>query len=326
MVFLVEKELIKEEKIEINNYEDIKILFGHHDLNKILIEGKLEVNLSVSQNNLIVAGEEANLYNAVKLLEYLLMEISDNKVIDIQAIEYIIDELAEDGLETLYKNQLFEPLGITYDNKLIRAKSSGQKYYVNSIKNNDVTFALGPAGTGKTFLAVLTAVEALKKKEIKKIILVRPAVEAGEQLGFLPGDLQEKIQPYIKPLYDSLYFLLGVEQVDKLIERKVIEIAPLAYMRGRTLDEAYIILDEGQNTTIEQMKMFLTRFGNNSKIIVTGDPSQSDLPKGEDSGLLHGSKILEGIKGIKVIFLKNKDIVRHKLVRKIIEAYESGGN
>ena len=315
--------MVKEEKIEINNYEDVKILFGHHDLNKILIESRLDVNINISDNNLIVIGDEGNISGTKKLLEYFLMKISDNKEIDGQTIEYMIDESYNNGFEGLYKNELFESLGTTYDNKLIRAKSFGQKYYINSIKNNDVVFALGPAGTGKTFLAVLMAVEALKKKEIKKIILVRPAVEAGEQLGFLPGDLQEKIQPYIKPLYDSLYFLLGVDQVDKMIEKHIVEIAPLAYMRGRTLDDAYIILDEGQNTTVDQMKMFLTRFGNNSKIIVTGDPSQNDLGKGEESGLVHGSKILNGIKGIKVIYLKNKDIVRHRLVRKIIEAYEN---
>ncbi|MCI0502817.1 MAG: PhoH family protein [Fusobacteria bacterium] len=314
--------MIKEKRIEINSYEDIKVLFGQQDQNKDLIEAELAVELEIRDNNIIIKGFEDNVHKTGLLLEYLLIQISNSKELDFRRVEYIIEELMNQELEILFKGELFENLAVTYDNKIIRAKSFGQKYYINAIKNNDVVFALGPAGTGKTFLGVLMAVEALKKREIKKIILVRPAVEAGEQLGFLPGDLQEKIQPYIKPLYDSLHYLLGVEQVDKYIEKKIIEIAPLAYMRGRTLDDAYIILDEGQNTTIDQMKMFLTRFGNNSKIIVTGDPSQNDLKKDEISGLIHSTSILSDIKGIKVIYLKNKDIVRHRLVRKIIEAYE----
>lgn len=314
--------MIKEKRIEINSYEDIKVLFGQQDQNKDLIEAELAVELEIRDNNIIIKGFEDNVHKTGLLLEYLLIQISNSKELDLRRVEYIIEELMNQELEILFKGELFDNLAVTYDNKIIRAKSFGQKYYINAIKNNDVVFALGPAGTGKTFLGVLMAVEALKKREIKKIILVRPAVEAGEQLGFLPGDLQEKIQPYIKPLYDSLYYLLGVEQVDKYIEKKIIEIAPLAYMRGRTLDDAYIILDEGQNTTIDQMKMFLTRFGNNSKIIVTGDPSQNDLKKDEISGLIHSTSILSDIKGIKVIYLKNKDIVRHRLVRKIIEAYE----
>ena len=314
--------MIKEKRIEINSYEDIKVLFGQQDQNKDLIEAELAVELEIRDNNIIIKGFEDNVHKTGLLLEYLLIQISNSKELDLRRVEYIIEELMNQELEILFKGELFDNLAVTYDNKIIRAKSFGQKYYINAIKNNDVVFALGPAGTGKTFLGVLMAVEALKKREIKKIILVRPAVEAGEQLGFLPGDLQEKIQPYIKPLYDSLHYLLGVEQVDKYIEKKIIEIAPLAYMRGRTLDDAYIILDEGQNTTIDQMKMFLTRFGNNSKIIVTGDPSQNDLKKDEISGLIHSTSILSDIKGIKVIYLKNKDIVRHRLVRKIIEAYE----
>ena len=314
--------MIKEKRIEINSYEDIKVLFGQQDQNKDLIEAELAVELEIRNNNIIIKGFEDNVHKTGLLLEYLLIQISNSKELDLRRVEYIIEELMNQELEILFKGELFDNLAVTYDNKIIRAKSFGQKYYINAIKNNDVVFALGPAGTGKTFLGVLMAVEALKKREIKKIILVRPAVEAGEQLGFLPGDLQEKIQPYIKPLYDSLHYLLGVEQVDKYIEKKIIEIAPLAYMRGRTLDDAYIILDEGQNTTIDQMKMFLTRFGNNSKIIVTGDPSQNDLKKDEISGLIHSTSILSDIKGIKVIYLKNKDIVRHRLVRKIIEAYE----
>lgn len=314
--------MIKEKRIEINSYEDIKVLFGQQDQNKDLIEAELAVELEIRDNNIIIKGFDDNVHKTGLLLEYLLIQISNSKELDLRRVEYIIEELMNQELEILFKGELFDNLAVTYDNKIIRAKSFGQKYYINAIKNNDVVFALGPAGTGKTFLGVLMAVEALKKREIKKIILVRPAVEAGEQLGFLPGDLQEKIQPYIKPLYDSLHYLLGVEQVDKYIEKKIIEIAPLAYMRGRTLDDAYIILDEGQNTTIDQMKMFLTRFGNNSKIIVTGDPSQNDLKKDEISGLIHSTSILSDIKGIKVIYLKNKDIVRHRLVRKIIEAYE----
>lgn len=317
--------MIKNINFEIINNEDLaELCFDEFSYIK-MIENSQNIKIKIYQDSINISGLEVDIYNGKKILDILLNKINDGLKLNKETVEYYtsVDNLQE----IINKNieDLKEAIAFTYDNKIVRAKSHGQKYYIDSTKVNDLTFCLGPAGTGKTFLAVLLATEALRKKEVKKIILVRPAVEAGEQLGFLPGDLQEKIQPYIRPLYDSLFYLLGFEQVEKLIERKVIEIAPLAYMRGRTLDDAFIILDEGQNATIEQMKMFLTRFGFNSKVVVTGDPSQNDLKKGEVSGLLHSVELLKGIKGIKIIKLYKNDVFRHHLVKEIIEAYEKGG-
>ena len=317
--------MIKNINFEIINNEDLAVLCEDEFSYIKMIENSQNIKIKIYKDNINISGLEADIYNGKKILDILLNKINDGFKLKKETVEYYtsVDNLQE----IINRNieDLKEAIAFTYDNKIIRAKSHGQKYYINGIKANDLTFCLGPAGTGKTFLAVLMATEALRKKEVKKIILVRPAVEAGEQLGFLPGDLQEKIQPYIRPLYDSLFYLLGFEQVEKLLERKVIEIAPLAYMRGRTLDDAFIILDEGQNATVEQMKMFLTRFGFNSKVIVTGDPSQNDLKKGEVSGLLHSVELLRGIKGIKIIKLYKNDVFRHHLVKEIIEAYEKGG-
>lgn len=307
-----------------NNYEDLRQLLGEGDSNLMLLEEELGIRLRPEADKLIINGDETSLKMAVDLIEVCLDKINNGFGVDGNSIRYLLSEIA-DGTDPKLLLELDKPLAFTYDKKLIRAKSFGQKYYTGAIRNNDLTFALGPAGTGKTFLAVLMAVEALRNKQVRRIVLVRPAVEAGEQLGFLPGDLQEKIQPYIRPLYDNLNFMLGVDQVEKLIEKQVIEIAPLAYMRGRTLDDAFIILDEGQNATIEQMKMFLTRFGFRSKVVVTGDPSQNDLKKGEVSGLSHAVELLKEIEGIKVMHLNTKDVVRHPLVKEIIKAYEKGG-
>lgn len=317
--------MIKNINFKVINNEDLAELCTDELKYIRYIEDSQNINLEISKDNINISGLEKDIYIGKKIIDALLDSINVGFKINQETIEYYTS--IENLQEITNKNieDLKQAIAFTYDNKIIRAKSHGQKYYINSIKKNDLTFCLGPAGTGKTFLAVLMATEALRKKEVKKIILVRPAVEAGEQLGFLPGDLQEKIQPYIRPLYDSLFFLLGFEQVEKLIERKVIEIAPLAYMRGRTLDDAFIILDEGQNATVEQMKMFLTRFGFNSKVVVTGDPSQNDLKKGDVSGLIHSVELLRGIKGIKIIKLYKDDVFRHHLVKEIIEAYEKGG-
>lgn len=317
--------MIKNINFKVINNEDLAELCADELKYIRYIEDSQNINLEISKDNINISGLEKDIYIGKKIIDALLDSINVGFKINQETIEYYTS--IENLQEITNKNieDLKQAIAFTYDNKIIRAKSHGQKYYINSIKKNDLTFCLGPAGTGKTFLAVLMATEALRKKEVKKIILVRPAVEAGEQLGFLPGDLQEKIQPYIRPLYDSLFFLLGFEQVEKLIERKVIEIAPLAYMRGRTLDDAFIILDEGQNATVEQMKMFLTRFGFNSKVVVTGDPSQNDLKKGDVSGLIHSVELLRGIKGIKIIKLYKDDVFRHHLVKEIIEAYEKGG-
>ncbi|MRG29618.1 PhoH family protein, partial [Laceyella tengchongensis] len=219
-----------------------------------------------------------------------------------------------------------EEVGVTQKGKAVRVKSIGQRHYVSAIKKSDIVFGVGPAGTGKTFLAVVMAVSALKSHMVKKIVLTRPAVEAGENLGFLPGDLQEKVDPYLRPLYDSLYTMLGTEQVSKMMERGLIEVAPLAYMRGRTLEDSFVILDEAQNTTPEQMKMFLTRLGFGSKMVVTGDVTQVDLPRGKQSGLKEAERILARVPEIKFIHLGQEDVVRHTLVQKIIDAYELDEN
>jgi len=215
-----------------------------------------------------------------------------------------------------------EEIGQTHRGKAVRVKTLGQRVYVSAIRKRDVIFGIGPAGTGKTFLAVVMAVQALKSGAVKKIVLVRPAVEAGESLGFLPGDLQEKVDPYLRPLYDSLYEMLGADQVNKFMERGIIEVAPLAYMRGRTLNDSFVILDEAQNTTPEQMKMFLTRLGFGSKMVITGDITQIDLPKGKKSGLIEAEQLLRHIEEIAFVYLKQEDVVRHMLVQKIIEAYD----
>lgn len=310
---------------EFHNYRDIQTLFGREDSYVKSIEEAFGIHIDIMDGQLKLQGEPSGLENGRLLLDHLFGKINKGLEPDMAEIRYWIDAIHRGELDKGNTEELDRVIATTQDNRAIRAKSMGQRYYVDAIERNSLTFALGPAGTGKTFLAVLMAVEALKSKSVKRIVLVRPAVEAGEQLGFLPGDLQEKIQPYIRPLYDHLYDFLGVEQVDRLIEKKIIEIAPLAYMRGRTLDDAFIILDEGQNATIEQMKMFLTRFGYRSKVVVTGDPSQNDLRKNEVSGLNHCVGILQGIEDIRFITLTVQDVVRHPLVREIIKAYEQGG-
>lgn len=305
--------------------EDFGILKAMDNIYIDRIEEALDIKLLIGDEKVVISGPENQVKDCKTVLDIVLSDINKGICLNPDSLEFYLEQDNIVDGKRKHGEYMKEAVAFTFDNKVIKVKSHGQRYYVDAVKNNDLTFCLGPAGTGKTFLAVLLATEALRKKDVKRIVLVRPAVEAGEQLGFLPGDLQEKIQPYIRPLYDSLYYLLGVDQVERLIERKVIEIAPLAYMRGRTLDDAFIILDEGQNATIEQMKMFLTRFGFNSKVVVTGDPTQDDLKKGEISGLGHAVRMLRGIKGIKVINLNKNDVVRHRLVKEIIEAYEKGG-
>lgn len=303
-------------------------IFGSFDSNISAIESAFNVKIiNRPLNNdigdcIIITGEEKSVSNAYEALNWLKKMAEMNNVITDQTVDYVITTVLENRTEEL--NELNDDcFCVSAKGRPIKAKTVGQQRYLKLIKNNTVTLGIGPAGTGKTFLAVAAATKALRNKEISRIILTRPAVEAGERLGFLPGDLQSKIDPYLRPLYDALYEMLGPENCARYMEKMIIEIAPLAYMRGRTLDDSFIILDEAQNTTPEQMKMFLTRIGYNSKVIVTGDLSQTDLPDGKKSGLAEAVKILANIDGIAIHSFTEKDVVRHRLVQKIIVAYEN---
>ena len=300
-------------------------LFGSFDENILLIEKSFNVDVISRGSDIKVNGEPENVSKAVKAINGLLMLLNRGETLNEQNVRYVIS-LVDDGNEDKLVTMSGDCICITSKGKPVKPKTLGQKKYVESIKNNTIVIGVGPAGTGKTYLAVAMAVNAFRAKEVNRIILTRPAVEAGEKLGFLPGDLQSKIDPYLRPLYDALYELMGAESFARNMERGVIEIAPLAYMRGRTLDDSFIILDEAQNTTPEQMKMFLTRLGFGSKIVVTGDITQIDLPGNTKSGLEIAAKIIENIPGISVFHLSDKDIVRHSLVQKIINAYEKFEN
>jgi phosphate starvation-inducible PhoH-like protein len=307
--------------IPINNSQHIMELFGSFDENIKLIEESLNVKIIARDNELKVQGSHNKIKLADRLIKNLLEMISRGEKIDAQNISYSIG-LIMAGEEEKIIGLVDGVVCVTHKGKQIRSKTLGQKLYIDAMGRNDIVFSIGPAGTGKTYLAIAMAVKAMKNREISRIILTRPAVEAGEKLGFLPGDLQDKVDPYLRPLYDALYDILGSEAYLKYRERGAIEVAPLAYMRGRTLDDSFIILDEAQNTTPEQMKMFLTRMGFGSKIVVTGDITQIDLPSGKNSGLIDAVGILKGIKGIEIINLTEKDVVRHNLVQRIILAYE----
>ncbi len=309
-----------EKILSIGNEDILHALFGTFDENVQNIEARCEVRIVSRAGNLIISGEEAGVNKAVYVLGQMVELIQKNEPIDIQTVRYLLSLDGEQEADVA--QALSDCLCITYRGKPIKPKSLGQKQYVESILHNVVTFGEGPAGTGKTYLAVALAVNALKSKQVSRIILTRPAVEAGEKLGFLPGDLQNKVDPYLRPLYDALYDMLGGEMFQRYMEKGIIEIAPLAYMRGRTLEDSFIILDEAQNTSKEQMKMFLTRFGYRSKIVVTGDITQIDLPHGTQSGLKHALGVLKNIEGIGIHRFDKKDVVRHPLVQKIIGAYE----
>ncbi len=317
-----------EKKILIEDVETSSALFGPFDRNVKLLEKLFGVNClnrdseTGAGNTLIVSGDdETAVDNAVKAVRLLLKTARLQGTIPLQTVEYVSNMITEGRDEELdgYDDDC---VCVTVKGKPIKPKTVGQRKYTSLIKKNTIVFGIGPAGTGKTFLAVAMAVTALRAKEISRIVLTRPAVEAGEKLGYLPGDLQNKIDPYLRPLHDALFEMLGAESYAKHVERGTIEIAPLAYMRGRTLDDAFIILDEAQNTTREQMKMLLTRLGNNSKIVITGDITQVDLPKGTASGLIEAASILEGIDDIAVHRFSERDVVRHRLVREIIAAYD----
>ncbi|MBR3212459.1 MAG: PhoH family protein [Firmicutes bacterium] len=298
---------------------DRRELFGNLDANLNLIGEKTGVEIFQRDNDLLLRGEKMDL--AGRVLTELMEVLRSGEPLDSQKVSYIIS-LAEEGQSYRESNVSKDIICFTTKGRPVKAKTIGQKTYVNAIRKRDVVLSIGPAGTGKTYLAVATAVSALKNKEVQKIILARPAVEAGENLGFLPGDLQDKVDPYLRPLYDALYDVLGRDNTLRLKEKETIEVVPLAYMRGRTLDNAFIILDEAQNTTREQMKMFLTRMGFGSKVVVTGDVTQIDLPQGKTSGLIEAEKILKKVDGIEFCYLKEMDVVRHEMVKKIINAYE----
>ena len=294
-------------------------LFGNLDCNLKLIEEHLGVVIVQRDNMLTIKGD--NLELAEKVINELTTLIKKGEKLDTQKVTYIID-LCRQGISYAESHMDKDIVCYTHMGKPLKPKTLGQKYYIRSMRNKDVVFGIGPAGTGKTYLAVAMAVNAFKKKDVQKIILARPAVEAGERLGFLPGDLQDKVDPYLRPLYDALYDILGRDTALRLKEKEIIEVVPLAYMRGRTLDNSFIILDEAQNTTREQMKMFLTRMGFGSKVVVTGDVTQIDLPRGKTSGLTEAVRVLKGVDDIDFCFLKDTDVVRHELVKKIINAYD----
>jgi phosphate starvation-inducible PhoH-like protein len=299
--------------------EQIINVFGSFDRNVRIIEGELSVKVTDRESELHIAGEAENVLLAEKAISGLLSLAARGESIDEQNVRYII-KLVREGTESRIDKIAGDVICITAKGKPVKAKTVGQKEYVDAILENTVTLGIGPAGTGKTYLAVAAAVSSFRNKEVNRIILTRPAVEAGERLGFLPGDLQSKVDPYLRPLYDALFEMLGAETYQKYLERGNIEVAPLAYMRGRTLDDSFIILDEAQNTSQEQMKMFLTRIGFGSKVVITGDVTQIDLPGDKRSGLKEAVKVLENIDDIAICRLTGADVVRHVLVQRIIEA------
>ena len=309
-----------EKCIELDSVEIAAAVFGNCDRNIRLLEKEFSVTAVCRGTQLRISGEPANVAAANRAVEGMLLLIENRTPLEDQTVHYCIS-LAHDGAEKRVKELTEDFVTVTVKGRPIRPKTLGQKEYLSAIRSNAITFGVGPAGTGKTYLAVAMAVKAFKAKDVSRIVLTRPAVEAGEKLGFLPGDLQSKVDPYLRPLYDALYQIMGSDSFLKNMEKGLIEVAPLAYMRGRTLDDSFIILDEAQNTTREQMKMFLTRLGFNSKMVITGDITQIDLPNGAKSGLKDCIKILKNIDDIGTCFFDEKDVVRHRLVQDIIKAY-----
>lgn len=300
---------------------DPLLVLGYGDQNLRLLESRLPAKLLVRDSLVTIQGQKSDVEDAVRVLKRLVSLAKSGRAVDESDVLYAIDGGSSEGRAGA---ETGDPgsRAIRVEKGVIRPKSAGQARYVDAIRGYDIVFAIGPAGTGKTYLAVATAVEALKAREVERILLVRPAVEAGENLGFLPGDYQEKVDPYLRPLYDSLRDMMSYDRIRRFLELGVLEVAPLAYMRGRTLSRAYVILDEAQNTTVGQMKMFLTRLGSNSKAVVTGDVTQIDLPRSNDSGLVQARTILDGIEGIAFCDFDETDVVRHRLVKEIIKAFE----
>ena len=303
------------------NMESYLSLFGMNDRNMAALEQELDVSIALRGQELNIQGSEKNRELAEQVIEKLIEMLRRGETIDAARIRYAVALGREGRLEEI-EEILGDVVAITHRGRRIQCKTLGQREYVAAVREGELTLAVGPAGTGKTYLAMALAVVALKNKEVERIVLTRPAVEAGERLGFLPGDMTQKVDPYLRPLYDALYEIMGVESYQRLLERGTLEVAPLAFMRGRTLADAFIILDEAQNTTPEQMKMFLTRLGEGSRCIVTGDISQIDLPKGRKSGLLEAMEVLRDVPGVHIVELTAKDVVRRELVQKIVRAYE----
>ena len=310
-----------EQRIKIDRMEQAVALLGSFDENIKLIENEYAVNVVGRGSEIKVSGEPENVAKAVRVIESLLTLINRGEALSEQNVRYCI-AVVNEGTEEKIESLAGDCICVTSKGKPVKPKTLGQKKYCSAIKENTITIGVGPAGTGKTYLAVALAVTAFRAQQVNRIILTRPAVEAGEKLGFLPGDLQQKVDPYLRPLYDALFDMLGAETYQRYVERGNIEVAPLAYMRGRTLDDSFIILDEAQNTTPEQMKMFLTRLGFGSKMVITGDVTQIDLPDGRHSGLKEAIKILRNVDDIAQVTFNEKDVVRHRLVQDIIKAYE----
>lgn len=310
-----------EQLVNIDRMEHALALFGSFDENVRLIEQEYQVTITCRGTEIKVFGEEAGVANAIRTITGLLSLLSKGEAVTEQNVRYVI-AMVKEGMEDKVAALADDVICITASGRPVKAKTLGQKKYIEAIRNNTITLGVGPAGTGKTYLAVAMAVRAFRAHEVNRIILTRPAVEAGEKLGFLPGDLQNKVDPYLRPLYDALLDMLGGENFAKYVERQNIEVAPLAYMRGRTLDESFIILDEAQNATSEQMKMFLTRLGTQSRAIITGDVTQIDLPDSKKSGLVEAVKVLKNVNDIATVHFNETDVVRHRLVQAIIRAYE----
>jgi len=318
-----------EKTVSVQNTEQIWALFGNYDENINTIQRQYNVVILSRGGDIKVLGEPSNVNKAVDTIQALLNMINSGETINEQTVRYVTSMVSEDTSANI-KLKEFSSNGngicITTSGKVVKARTLGQKLYVDAIKNNTIVFGVGPAGTGKTYLAVALAVKSFKAHDVNRIILTRPAVEAGEKLGFLPGDLQDKVDPYLRPLYDGLSDMLGFDSFQKFMEKGTIEVAPLAYMRGRTLENAFIILDEAQNTTPEQIKMFLTRLGNNSKMVITGDITQIDLPNKQKSGLIEALEVLKNVDDIAIQTFTEKDVVRHRLVQDIVKAYERYSN
>ena len=314
-----------EQRISIERMEQAVNIFGSFDENIRLLEKEFNVTVTNRDGELRISGEAEDVMHAAKAVQAMLTLSSRGEALGEQNVRYIID-MVRTGREEQISELAGDVLCISAKGRPVKPKTIGQKEYIQSVLKNTVTIGVGPAGTGKTYLAVAAAVQAFREKQVNRIILTRPAVEAGERLGFLPGDLQSKVDPYLRPLYDALFDMLGAETYQKYLERGNIEVAPLAYMRGRTLDDSFIILDEAQNTSREQMKMFLTRLGFGSKIVITGDVTQIDLPDGKASGLREAMRVLKNVEGIGICELTNADVVRHVMVQRIVRAYESYEN